>query len=90
MGQIQAGSDMAEMARLSLLARPKPSPSPARSGNLGIWEPTKNKKCKFSKSESVLPKMLARSGLVEQKILVPFGAISNIFSMGMKNINIKK
>ena len=55
-------------------------------GNLGIWrslnleiqnfEIKKTQKRKLSKSESVLPKMSARSGLVGTKILLaPFGAI---------------
>ena len=33
-------------------------------GNLEIWDPKNQKKYKFSKSKSVLPKMSARSGLV--------------------------
>ena len=57
---------------------PKPGPSRAQAGpkpdfwnfgnlepgNLGIWDPKKSRKYKFSKSKSVLPKMSARSGLV--------------------------
>ena len=39
----------------------------------------------LSKSKSVLPKMLAWSGLVGGKILAPFGAISDNFFMGWKN-----
>ena len=64
--------------------------------NLGVWgcgnleiqtsEIQKNKKYKFSKSESILPKMSARSGLVGKNPRGPiWGPSQTIFSMDRTN-----
>ena len=50
-----------------------------------MWDPKNKKKQKTSKSESVWPKMLARSGLIGKNPLPPFGAI-----WGPKKSNIEK
>ena len=76
-------------------ARPKPGPGQISGdlevwgpGNLGIWNPTKNKKLNISKPKSVLPKMSARSGLVGQKTSQPhLGPFQFNFSMDRKKYN---
>ena len=53
------------------------------SGNPEIWDLEKSKEYKFSKSKSVSPKMLARSGWVGQNNSRPhLGPFQVIFSMG--------
>ena len=55
-------------------------------GNPEVWSPKNKKNQKFSKFKSVLPKMLARSGLVGKKSSRPhLGPSEAIFSMDRKN-----
>ena len=75
-------------------ARPKAQAWPApgqileiwEPGNPEIWDPKNEKKWKFSKSKSVLPKILARSGLVGKNTSRSyFGPSEAICSMDRTN-----
>lgn len=58
------------------LAQAWPKPGPGPPAQLArFWDPQKRKKYKFSKSKFILPKMLAKSGLVEKNIPGQFGVI---------------
>ena len=56
-----------------------------RYRNLNVWNPKTSQKQKFSEWKSVLPQMLARSGLVGKKSSWPYlGPSQAIFSMDQK------
>ena len=72
---------------------PKPGPSGwAQAGpKPEIWDPTKIKKSKFSKSKSVLPKMSARSGLIGKRTSRPhLGPSQTTFCVGRENPKVAK
>ena len=85
---------------LQVVAHPRgptegpPGPSPAQileiwePGNPEIWNPTTYKKWKFSKSNSMSPKMSARSGLAGKRTCRPhLGPSQVMFSMDRNNKN---